>query len=55
MSNDDLKKQADEEISELPAETAAGNADPAGGVETDPKQYEQEHEGQYGTGSSDQS
>lgn len=54
-NNDDVKKQADDDIAELPAETAAGNADPAGGVQTDPKQYEKEHEGQYGGGSSGQS
>lgn len=50
-NNDDLKKQADEDIADLPAETAAGNADPAGGVKGDPKQYEEEHEGRYGEGS----
>lgn len=55
MSNEDLKKQADAEIAELPAESAAGNADPAGGVDTDPKTYEQEHEGQHGGGSASRS
>lgn len=54
-TNDDLRKQAGEDIADLPAETAAGNADPAGGVQTDPKQYEKEHEGQYGEGSSGES
>jgi hypothetical protein len=54
-TNDDLKKQADEAISDLPAETAAGNADPAGGSQTDPEQYEKEHGGQYADGGSGQS
>lgn len=47
MSSDDLKKQADEAISGLPAETALGNADPAGGVAGDPGRYEQQHAGQH--------
>jgi hypothetical protein len=49
-SNDDLKKKADEEVSNLPAETAAGNADPAGGVDTDPKTYDEEQAGRYADG-----
>ncbi|HET8614559.1 MAG TPA: hypothetical protein VFL94_03465 [Actinomycetales bacterium] len=49
-SKDDLKKQADEEVSNLPAETAAGNADPAGGVEADPKAYDEEQAGRYADG-----
>jgi hypothetical protein len=52
---DDLKQKADEDIADLPAETAAGNADPAGGVSTDPKKYEAEHAGQYTEGSSEKS
>jgi hypothetical protein len=54
MSNDDLRKQADEEMAELPAETAAGNADPAGVVDTDPKKYDEEQAGRYTEGSSGQ-
>lgn len=48
-SNDDLRQQADQELSGLPAETALGNADPAGGVQADPQQYDREHAGQHTT------
>ncbi|QXG74473.1 hypothetical protein KUM42_11225 [Modestobacter sp. L9-4] len=34
---DDLKARAKAHIEQLPAETALGNADPAGGVDDDPK------------------
>jgi len=33
----DLAERAKKAMQELPAETALGNADPAGGVATDPK------------------
>jgi hypothetical protein len=36
-SEDDLKARAKRHIEQLPAETALGNADPAGGVDEDPK------------------
>ncbi len=34
---DDLEARAKDYVEQLPAETALGNADPAGGVDTDPK------------------
>lgn len=34
---DDLEARAKDYIENLPAETALGNADPAGGSDTDPK------------------
>lgn len=34
---DDLEGRAKDYIENLPAETALGNPDPAGGVDTDPK------------------
>ena len=34
---DDLRDRAREHVEQLPAETALGNADPAGGVDDDPK------------------
>ena len=36
-NEDDLKARAKRHIEQLPAETALGNADPAGGVDDDPK------------------
>ena len=42
--DDDLRERARERVEKLPAETALGNADPAGGVDEDPKTYEREHE-----------
>jgi hypothetical protein len=42
--NDDLRERAREHNEKLPAETALGNADPAGGVDSDPKTYEEEHD-----------
>jgi hypothetical protein len=36
-SDDDLRARAKEHVQQLPAETALGNADPAGGVDDDPK------------------
>ena len=35
--DDDLRERAREHVGQLPAETALGNADPAGGVMEDPK------------------
>ena len=35
--DDDLKARAQQHVQQLPAETALGNADPAGGVLDDPK------------------
>jgi hypothetical protein len=35
--DDDLRERAKEHVQQLPAETALGNADPAGGVDDDPK------------------
>ena len=34
--DDDLRERAREHVQQLPAETALGNADPAGGVDEDP-------------------
>jgi hypothetical protein len=34
---DDLRERAREHVQQLPAETALGNADPAGGVSEDPQ------------------
>ena len=36
-SDDELRERAREHVQQLPAETALGNADPAGGVQDDPK------------------
>jgi hypothetical protein len=36
-NEDDLRERARERVEQLPAETALGNADPAGGVTDDPK------------------
>jgi hypothetical protein len=38
---DDLCERAREHIEQLPAETALGNADPAGGVQDDPQVLDQ--------------
>jgi hypothetical protein len=38
---DDLRARAKRHIEQLPAETALGNADPAGGVDDDPKILDQ--------------
>jgi hypothetical protein len=35
--NDDLRERARQHVEQLPAETALGNPDPAGGVMDDPK------------------
>jgi hypothetical protein len=35
--DDNLRERAREHVQQLPAETALGNADPAGGVTDDPK------------------
>ena len=35
--DDDLRERARQHIQQLPAETALGNADPAGGVDDDPQ------------------
>ena len=34
---DDLRERARQHVEQLPAETALGNADPAGGVQDDPQ------------------
>lgn len=41
--NDELRERARERIEEMPAETALGNRDPAGGGEGDPKDFPPEH------------
>ncbi|MFW3169747.1 hypothetical protein [Geodermatophilus sp. CPCC 206100] len=38
---DDLRERAREHVQQLPAETALGNADPAGGVSEDPQVLDQ--------------
>jgi hypothetical protein len=40
-TGDDLRERARQHVEQMPAETALGNADPAGGVDEDPKIYEQ--------------
>ncbi|MBW8765847.1 MAG: hypothetical protein JF630_06315 [Geodermatophilales bacterium] len=35
--DDDLRERARQHVEQLPAETALGNPDPAGGVTDDPK------------------
>ena len=47
-NDDDLRERAREHVEELPAETALGNPDPAGGSTDDPKAYDKEHEGKQG-------
>ncbi|MGY1845184.1 hypothetical protein [Modestobacter sp. SYSU DS0875] len=39
--DDDLKARAKQHVEQLPAETALGNADPAGGVDDDPQVLDQ--------------
>ena len=39
--NDALRERARERVEQMPAETALGNADPAGGVDDDPKILDQ--------------
>jgi hypothetical protein len=39
--DDDLRERARQHVQQLPAETALGNADPAGGVDDDPKILDQ--------------
>jgi hypothetical protein len=48
---DDLRERAREHIEQLPAETALGNADPAGGVQDDPQVLDQaaREEGEQGS------
>jgi hypothetical protein len=39
--DEDLKARAKDYVEHLPAETALGNPDPAGGVDADPKTFEE--------------
>jgi hypothetical protein len=39
--NDDLETRAKDYVEHLPAETALGNPDPAGGDQSDPKTYDE--------------
>ena len=39
--DDDLRARARQHVEQLPAETALGNADPAGGVADDPQVLDQ--------------
>ncbi len=39
--NDDLKARAKDYVEHLPAESALGNADPAGGSTDDPELYDE--------------
>lgn len=39
--DDDLRARAKRHVEQLPAETALGNADPAGGVDDDPTVLDQ--------------
>jgi hypothetical protein len=45
---DDLETRAKDYVEHLPAETALGNVDPEGGVDADPKTFEEtsEHGGE---------
>ncbi len=43
--DDDLRERARRHIEQLPAETALGNADPAGGSTDDPELYDENAEG----------
>ena len=38
---DDLRERARQHVEQMPAETALGNADPAGGSTDDPKVYDE--------------
>ena len=38
---DDLRERAKQHVQQLPAETALGNADPAGGSTDDPQLYDE--------------
>jgi hypothetical protein len=40
-NDDDLRERARAHVQQLPAETALGNPDPAGGVNDDPKILDQ--------------
>ena len=42
--DDDLRERAKQHVQQLPAETALGNADPAGGVDADPQTFEETSE-----------
>lgn len=44
----DLDAEAKEHVEAMPAETALGHADPAGGGEGTPADYVKEHEGKGG-------
>ena len=44
--DDDLRERAKQHVQQLPAETALGNTDPAGGVDDDPKVLDQAAEEQ---------
>ena len=39
--DDDLRDRARQHVEQLPAETALGDTDPAGGVDDDPTIYDQ--------------
>jgi hypothetical protein len=39
--DDDLRERARKHVEQLPAETALGNADPAGGSTDDPQLYDE--------------
>ncbi|WP_176445738.1 hypothetical protein [Blastococcus mobilis] len=43
--HDDLQARAKDYVEHLPAETALGNADPAGGSTDDPELYDENAEG----------
>jgi hypothetical protein len=48
--DDDLRERAREHVEQIPAETALGNPDPAGGVDEDPKAYDEAHRDGRGEG-----
>ena len=47
-NDDDLRERAREHVEQMPAETALGNPDPAGGSQDDAKLYDEEAEGKEG-------
>jgi len=47
-NDDDLRERAREHVEQMPAETALGNPDPAGGSSDDPKAYDEEAKGKEG-------
>ena len=47
-NDDDLRERAREHVEQMPAETALGNPDPAGGSTEDPERYDEDEKGKHG-------